>query len=123
MVSCHRRVKARRRLCGNLRASLVARLSCREYTGKKALLAFEAAKIVVSRLTVFARAIPKSRRVRAFEPSLPRLWQTMMADTNSKLAQGQITRVAGGLMGASLPVDSAKLAYSRSVFQAVLGFD
>ena len=87
------------------------------------MLAFEAAMIVVSRLTVFARVIPKSRRVQAFKPSLPRLWQTMMADTNSKLAQGQITRVAGGLMGASLPVDSAKLAYLRSVFLTVLGFD
>ena len=62
------------RLCGNLRASLVARLSCRDDTGKKALLAFEAAMIVVSRLTVFTPVMPKIRQVLAFEPSLLRPW-------------------------------------------------
>ena len=79
--------------------------------------------IVVSRLTVFAPVIPKIRRMRVFEPSLPRPLQTMMADTSSKLALGQITYVDGGPMGASLPVDFAKLTYSRSGFQTVPDFD
>ena len=46
-----------------------------------------------------------------------------MADTSSILALGQITYVDGGPMGASLPVDFAKLTYSRSGFQTVPDFD
>ena len=41
---------------------------------------------------------------------------------SSILALGQITYVDGELMGVSLPVDFAKLAYSRSGFQTVPDF-